>query len=238
MSGSIGLLAASTFVKGSPTHLLTLAACAVAVVAACLVGRSLRRRSPELEKAYRWAWAGFIVVFQLFSQLWQNWPGHFDLRYTLPLHVCDLAALLAPVALVAPWRPGRALLYFWGAGLSVFAFLLPILREGPDHLAFWLFWIGHLQILGPAVYVVAVLDLRPTLVDARRAWLVTLAYVAAVFPVNVVFGTDYGNVGPDPSSTGMLGPWPWRVAVLLALEALLFFLLAAPWRLVARRSGH
>jgi hypothetical integral membrane protein (TIGR02206 family) len=229
-------IAASVFVKGSPTHLITVAACALVILALAWLGARWRRRRPAAERALRLAWVLFVVALQLFSQTWQNWPGNFDLRYTLPLHVCDLVVLAIPFALLASWRFPRTLLYFWGLGLSVFAFLLPILREGPDHLAFWMFWIGHLQILGSAVYMVAVGGYRPRLRDVGVGFAATCVYVALVLPVDVVLGVDYGNVGPGESPSALLGPWPGRVAVMLALEGLLFVLLWAPWWVGARRA--
>ena len=111
--------------------------------------------------------------------------------------------------------------------MSLFAFILPILREGPDQLAFWVFWIGHVQILASAVYLVSVGGYRPRGRDVGIGFGTTCLYVVLILPVNVALDVDYGSVGPDPSSAGMLGPWPWRVLVLLMLEGLLFVVLWA-----------
>jgi hypothetical integral membrane protein (TIGR02206 family) len=230
-------LAASAFHTGSVTHLVTVAVCAALTVGLAWLGLRARRRGPASERALCLGWTGFLLAFQLFGQAWQNWPGHFDVRYTLPLHLCDLVILAIPFALLGPWRFPRTLLYFWGLGLSLFAFILPILREGPDHLAFWVFWIGHLQIFASAAYLVAVKGYRPRGHDVAVGFGTTCLYVALILPVNVALGVDYGSVGPDPSSAGMLGPWPWRVPVLVALEGLLFTLLWAPWKLLPRRKS-
>jgi uncharacterized membrane protein YwaF len=102
-------------------------------------------------------------------------------------------------------------------------------------VAFWLFWIGHLQILASALYLFVVLGFRPGTGDVGRAVAVTALYVALLVPLNGALGTDYGSVGPDPSSTEMLGPWPWRSVLLLGLEALLFALIGLAARHVGRR---
>ena len=232
------LVAASAFHKGSPTHVVAVVACAAIVAVIARLGVRWRERRPAAERRFRLAWVAGVIVFQLFSQSWQNWPGNFDVRYTPPLHVCDVIVVAIPFGLLTGWRLPRTLLYFWGVGLSVFAFILPILREGPDHLAFWLFWIGHLQIFASGVYVVAVDRYRPRIRDVGTAFGTTCLYVVAVLPVDVALGVDYGNVGPGESPTSMLGPWPGRVAVLLLLEGLLFLVLWAPWWLGPRAGAR
>jgi hypothetical protein len=50
-------------------------------------------------------------------------PGHLRWDKSLPLHICDLTRLLVPVALWTNHRAARAMLYFWGLGLSSQAFI-------------------------------------------------------------------------------------------------------------------
>jgi hypothetical integral membrane protein (TIGR02206 family) len=222
------------FEKGSLLHLLTLLVCAAVIFGAAWLGRRGRDRAPKAERSLRIGWVVFVVVSQAAWQVWQNLPGNFDFRYSLPLYLCDLVVLAIPLALLTRSRPSRSLLYFWGIGLAFFAFLLPILGEGPAHLAFWMFWLGHTQIVGSAVYLVAALGYRPSAGDVRTAFLFTCAYVAGILPFDAAFGVDYGGVGPDPSSTEIFGPWPLRVLVIVILEGALFVLLWLPWRVSSR----
>lgn len=227
----------STFERGSLTHVVVVLVCVLLAVALARRGRRLALRDPAAERRLRLGWALSVLAFQLFSQAWQNLPAHVEPRVTLPLHVCDLAGLLAPLALLARPRFPRTLLVFWGLGLNAFAFLLPIVREGPAEPWFWMFWIGHLQILASALYVVIALDHRPGWGEAAAAFGATLAYAAVVLPVDVVLGADYGTLGPDPSASAMLGPWPARAAVLLALEGVLFALMV-PLLQTGRRGAQ
>jgi hypothetical protein len=56
-----------------------------------------------------------------------------------------------------------------------------------------------------------------------------------VVPVNAVTGGDYGFIGnpaPDiavPPFVLMLGPWPQRAIILLALAAIGFVVVLLPW---------
>lgn len=222
------------FEKGSLLHLVMVLACYAVMGGAVWLGRRGRERAPDLERALRIGWVVFVLLTQVPWQVWQNLPGNGDYRYTLPLHLCDIVVLVIPFALLTRSRPARSVLYFWGIGLTFCALLMPALREGPSQFSFWMFWIGHTQIVGSAFYLPAVLGYRPSADDLRTALLVNCAHIAVVAPFNVALGADYAGAGPDPSSTAIFGPWPLRLAVLAFMEGLLFVVLWLPWE-VARR---
>jgi hypothetical integral membrane protein (TIGR02206 family) len=177
------------------------------------------------------AWQAFAVVYWLL-------PANFRLDQGLPLHLCDLAAWVAPLALWTQRRWLRALLYFWGIGLSTQAFFTPVLEEGYGDIRYWLFFVGHTQIVGSAIYDAAVLGFRPRLRDMLTASLVTLAWIAAITPLNVAFDLNYGYVGNQPTDKptliDALGAWPLRVLWLILLGQLAFLLIYIPWPLAQR----
>lgn len=224
------------FEANTPLHFATVAACFTAIAIAAWIGRSWRRSRPSAERALRLGWIAFLVPSQLIGQGLGLLPANFNVRWTLPLHMCDLVVWTVPFAMCTTHRLPRSVLYFWGVGMSTFAFWMPLLESGPARLGFWFFWIGHTQIVGSAVYVAAVLGYRPTLRDLRLVSLVTLAYIAAILPLDALLGVDYGFVGPDPSASSRLGPWPWRVPIVFLGEVLIFALLWLPWRLLASRQ--
>jgi hypothetical integral membrane protein (TIGR02206 family) len=170
-----------------------------------------------------WAWV------QTFGLL----PWRYEAAKALPLQVCDLMGFLAPAALVTNWRALRALLYFWGIGLSSQGFFQPDLREGPADPSFWAFWLGHVSVVGLAAYDVFARGYRPTWRDYGVACAAAAAYLAVILPVDLLFGFNYGYVGRgqpgQPSVVDFLGPWPGRVAIIAALAAAVMALLVLPW---------
>lgn len=157
-----------------------------------------------------------------------------SLEQSLPLQICDLAAVGAAVALFTGRRWAQAIAYFWGLALSLQGLVQPDLREGPDALGFWLFWLHHALIVGAATYVVAVQGFRPILPDLRLAVGAGLAYALPVFLVDWALGVDYGYLGrglpSQPSLLDWFGPWPWRPAIVVLLAAGVMALLYLPWR--------
>lgn len=223
------------FVPYGGLHALALAVCALLIAAPTLLARVLPR---DAEVVFRRMLAALAVCYWLAYNAWWNWHG-LDLRTGLPLHICDINGLMAPLALLSGQRWARATLYFWTAALTLQAFVQPALTAGPASLMFWAFWTAHTIIAACAVYDLAVLGFRPGWNDLRRALVVSAAYVALVVPVNLMLGSDYGFVGnpaPDiavPPFVLLLGPWPQRAIVLVVLATLGFVIVLLPWRLIA-----
>jgi hypothetical integral membrane protein (TIGR02206 family) len=172
---------------------------------------------------------------------WPLTPGNFRLDWSLPLHGCDVTALCVPLALLTNWRPARALVYFWGLGLSTQGLITPDLEDGPTRVGFWTFWLAHFSIVGGALYDVA-RGYRPTWRDYRFALAASLAYVALILPLDLLLGVNYGYLGPAtpdrPTIVDALGPWPWRVGFMFALAAAVMALLMVPWEMARRFPGR
>ena len=165
-------------------------------------------------------------------------PGRFSVATELPIQLCDITALLVPLALLVPRRRIFALLYFWGLALSSQGIFTPDLHNGPATLDFWLFWTRHMSIVAGAAYVVIAQAFRPRWRDFALAVKLGLGYCAVVFLLDVAFGFNYGFLGSanpkQRSILDVLGPWPERVLVIAALGCLAMFLLQIPW-IVAQR---
>lgn len=226
------------FQSFSVQHVATVAAVALGIVAMCWSGRRLHgttagRRYEAALSAAVWAiWLGYIA--------WNFIEFGWDPRIALPLQMCDLVALFAALVFVRPTRELQSLTYFWGLALSTQAVITPDLAGGPDSLAFWWFWLYHLFVVGAGVYVVAVQGFRPQWRDLRFAVLIGIVYAAMIFTVDAIFDLNYGYLGratpTRPTLLDVLGPWPWRVLVMMALASVAMALLWIPWALKRDRG--
>jgi hypothetical integral membrane protein (TIGR02206 family) len=225
-------------------HAAAVAVCAVLIAAPALLGRALAKTHKSAEPRLRWALAALAVGYWIAYNTWWNWHG-LDLRTGLPLQLCDINGLIAPLALVTGWRWARATLYFWTAALTLQAFIQPALTLGPASLVFWAFWTAHTIIAACAVYDIVVRGFRPGWGDLGRALVASAAYVALVVPVNFWLGSDYGFIGnPAPDLQirpfiDALGPWPQRAIILAAvLVPLGFVVVLLPWVVVRWRTPN
>jgi hypothetical integral membrane protein (TIGR02206 family) len=218
-------------------HLVTVAICALAIAALVAGGRALNARGAEAK--LRIPWAIFALAYWFAYIIWWNWNG-LDVDGGLPLHLCDINGVVAPLALLTRNRWARATLYFWSFTLSLQAFIQPLLSAGPAHLPFWSFWIGHTIIMASAVYDIAVLGFRPDWGDFRRVLVVSAAYVAVVLPIDLALGVDYGFIGNPPPGKiippfiDAMGPWPRRALIVMGLGVIGFAVTLLPWRFVGQ----
>lgn len=184
-------------------------------------------------------WIGLGAA--LFVQATTLWPSRFDYRTALPLHVCDIVMFVAPAALIWRWRRFRAIAYFWGLGVSSLSFVWPDLRFGPGDFQFWVFWAGHVTIVGTALYDITARGFRPNWRDWRFAAWAGLVYVAVMFPLDALLHLNYGYVGRtyvgQESPLDLLGPWPWRVPLMVLMANVVMLLLVLPW-VMARKAAQ
>lgn len=201
----------------SAFHAVTLAACALAIFGACLAGRRL---SPSGERRWRRSIGWSIVAFQTFAALWRVAPGSFDLHESLPLHMCRVVVWAAALTMLTESRRARTICFFWGLGLSSQGFLTPMWNHGLASVEFWLFWVSHAQIVGVAVYSLAVLGYRPARSDLIFASVAGIGFALGVIGVNLALGTNYSYLGAGTYQNrcvvDMLGPWPWRAPAMIA----------------------
>lgn len=221
-------------------HALCVLVCVAIMAGTAEIGRRLRDTPRGNHLRLLVGWAG--IAYWIGSNAWWLFGPEFRFAQSLPLQVCDLAGLIGPLALITGARRMRAVLYFWGLSLSVQGFLQPVLTKGPAHVEFWLFWANHTAIVGTAIYDVVALGFRPRLNDFMTAVWASMIYLGIILPFDVLFGVNYGYVGPDDpiqhhkTIIDLMGPWPWRVIPVTALGIFAMWLLYVPWWFIARRE--
>ncbi len=223
-----------TFIPYSGLHIVTVSVCVLAVAALSGTGRAL----PDTSKiALRRTLGIFGIAFWVLSYvIWWSRNG-LDLPSGLPLHICELNGLIAPLALLTLNRWLRATAYFWTFALTTQAFIQPTLTTGPTGVLFWWFWAQHTIVLACAVYDLVVLGFRPNWGDLGRVYVMSAFYLAIVIPVNLSFSANFGFLGNPPPArvpplVDALGPWPLRALIVVALAAAGFAILVLPWRLL------
>jgi hypothetical integral membrane protein (TIGR02206 family) len=196
-------------------------------------------RTARVERAVGLAYLGAWLTTYTFLLF----PPLHEPAKTYPFQLCHLTALAAALLLITRWQWLRPLVYFWGFALCTQALITPALSEGPALYPFWFFWATHGIIIGVALYDVFARGYRPGWRDYAIACGGAAAYVLAVLPLNLAFGWNYGFVGPSRPDTrsivDVLGPWPERLVIIVAIVAVAMALLVLPWQIARKfRRTH
>jgi hypothetical integral membrane protein (TIGR02206 family) len=163
--------------------------------------------------------------------------GTWDWGFNLPLHLSDVVAIFAPIALWTRKPLLVEILYFWALTASLQAVLTPDLNQTFPSVFYFTYFVTHCGAVVAACLLVFGhrIRLRPGAV--RRAFIATLLMAAVAGTANVITGGNYMYLRAKPASASLLdqmGPWPVYIATAAALALVLFALLA----LLARRVSH
>lgn len=163
---------------------------------------------------------------------------------SLPLALCDVAAL---VAAAACWWPRPVLVeltYFWGLAGTLQAVATPDVTTPFPHLAFIEYVVGHVAIVVAALFLVVGLRHTPRPGSVPRVFAITALYTAFVGIVDAASGADYMFLRQPPSEWTLLkvlGPWPWYIVSAAGVAIVVLLLLDSPFwaaRHRARRAGE
>ncbi|SDM15521.1 YwaF family protein [Allokutzneria albata] len=195
---------------------------------------------------FRTAWtsrvlAVVIVAVQMPFQIHTMLPGQWDIAYSLPLQLCDLALIAAVCALWTHSPAATALTYYWGLTLTAQALLTPAYR-GPDFpdWQFLMFWGIHLFTMWAAVHLTWGAGIRPDWHGYRLTLAATAVWAVVMLMFNALAHANYGflNAKPGGSVLDLFGPWPLYLVVAALLLAGVWALITAPFTRAAARSSR
>jgi hypothetical integral membrane protein (TIGR02206 family) len=228
----------------SPYGVLHFGTLVMMVLIGVLLGvfrRKLRRRNEATARVLDWQVAAVVLGIWVIAQGMEFLPERFSIYESLPIHICDIVALVAAWGVFTNLRLPRAVLYYWGIGLSTQALAQPELAGGPATLQFWVFWVPHSAIIVAALYDLIGRGFQPTWRDYVVTVCSLLLYLAFIIPIDVALNVNYGFVGNIPNGPlEFLGPWPMRVVKVSIGVCLVLAVMTIPWsavRAVSRRRG-
>lgn len=229
------LQAERAFTPYGPSHWALIGLILAGSVVLALLGRrSSAVASVRLGRGFALVLVAFLVPMLVYRHL----PPQWDIEESLPLHLCDLAWMVAAYALWSRKQRPYALTYYWGLTLTPQAMITPAL-DAPDfpHLDFVDFWGQHLLVVWAAAYLTWGARMRPGWRDYSISVVITLGWAGATLVFNGWAGSNYGflNSKPqNPSLLDLMGGWPWYLVVELVVGLAAWALVTWPW---TRRQG-
>ena len=230
------MTAAAQFETFGPSHLVMIGVFLAGIWPTVHLGRRVREHP---ERTSRW-FAVVLVAAVLPLQVLDHLPQNFQLGVSLPLQLCDLAAVVTVLAL---WTRNHTLVcvtYLWGLLLTPQALATPALAADFPDPRFIVFWAMHILIVWAALFLTFGLGHRPDWRGYRRTVLITATWMLLLYPTNLVLGTNYGFVNGKPATGSMLdymGPWPVYLLVEVLVVGTIWALMTWPWTRREPRGG-
>ncbi len=207
------------------SHYLTLAVFLLLLLLVVRIGRSLTAEQNL------WLGRGFSIFLSLTVLLF-SWihsaNGLFDYRVDLPLSICNLFALSAPLLFWNPSYRRFEVIYFMVLSGTFQAMLTPDLYAGFPSYGFFKYWIVHGGLVLMVAHYLLSFNLIPEPRSMVRTFMWLNIYLLALVPVNLLLGSNYFYMMQKPINPSILdyfGPWPIYILVCEVL-AMAFFALA------------
>ena len=222
--------AAVPFVLFGGAHLAAVSIIAMVTTALIIA----LRRAATLRRVVCWSLATLLLGNVVYAEIYWIATGTWDIAYSVPLHLCDLAHFVVAAALYAAgggllvadspersrWKTVFELGYYWGLAGTVQALLTPDLGVGYPHPECVRFFAGHGTIVASVLVLVIGLRIRPGRWSPLRVWAMTNVLVPPIMLFNWLSGSNYMFLsGPPayPSIYDYFGPWPLITLEVVAL---------------------
>jgi hypothetical integral membrane protein (TIGR02206 family) len=184
-----------------------------------------------------------VFVFSLviaFTVLWwmiyRSFIGKFDIKEDLPFHLCNILALVIPIALYYKSRWFFAVLYFWVLAGTMQAVVTPDLKQPFPHYMYFRYWWIHCGMISLVIYILFVFKWKIYLSDIKNAMIGANVYLLFAMLVNILTGGNYFFTMRKPDAATILdylGPWPWYLLtgqIVMLMSFLLYYLPVWWWQ--------
>lgn len=173
-----------------------------------------------------------LIAYSYNQAIYNTLDHKIPLSNILPLHLCDLAAFLAGIALITRHALACELTYCWGLAGTFQALITPDLSVSFPEPLFFSFFLHHGVIVITALFLPLALEWKPRPGTWPRILLWNQVYFILALSVNFLAETNFGFLREKPhqaSALDYLGPWPLYLLWLQLILASLIGLLLLPF---------
>lgn len=164
---------------------------------------------------------------------WNAYHGVWSIQEHLPLHACSLLIWLAGFMLITRNYRIYEFVYVLGIGGAFQYLMTPDLGiYGFPHFRFFQALLSHGLLLTAGVYMTAVEGFRPTWKSLLRVILWTNVYMAIIYPINLLIGSNYLFINAKPATASLLDllpGWPVYIFFMELLGVVTFLILYLPF---------
>ena len=162
----------------------------------------------------------------------------------LPITVCGWAVIFSSFMIVGKKQTLFDIVYFWLFSGTVFALITPtvISYTGPTRFRYYQFWLEHTLGYVAVFYLIFVHGMRPTWRSVAKSYIALVVMGGIAFFANRMIGpgANYLFLAKPEDTPSVLDILPanfvLRVAVMIGVVTVMFFLAYTPWYLKDRKE--
>ena len=166
--------------------------------------------------------------------------GNFDSTKDLPLHLCRLLAIGAPLVYYYQNKYWSGIFYFWIIVGTFNAIVTPDVRFGYPHWEYFDYFLLHASLVIIPIYYILVFRHKIKLRDLWNTFWMSNLLVLITLPLNLLIGSNYMFTVHKPESATImdhLGPWPWYIVSLQFIGLAMFFIAYLPFIFINKKSS-
>ncbi len=177
-----------------------------------------------------------IFIFEVIWLAHKIGNGTFKASENLPFDLCNINALLIPLAMYDPRR--REILfqvvYFWVMVGTIQGVLTPELDWAFPYIGYCKYWVIHAGLMVAVLYGALVLKVRPSLRGVGFAFLAINMYAIVMNGVNWVLHSNYGYLAHKPTTASLFDYFGEHYVLVAELVCLVLFFVV--WLPFARKK--
>lgn len=207
------------------------------VFSLCLIGVFFAARHLSLPQNLLLSryFAFFIFLTVAVWSLIKIYFDRFNLLVDLPLSLCNLIAVFAPLLFWRPHRRRLEVMYFLIMVGTLQALLTPDLYVGFPSNEFFKYWIVHGGLILLVLHNIFSFQFYPRFKGVLITFGWINLYSAILYPLNLALGANYFYLLKKPGSASILdflGPWPIYIFAAELVAVALFAVAYLPFSLI------
>jgi hypothetical integral membrane protein (TIGR02206 family) len=195
---------------------------------------------PAFEKSIGWLIAGILVTAYITAIVLKAQGESIGIDDTLPMQLCDWAAIATLLAVLKRWPMAFELAYFWGLPGTAQALFTPAvaMTDSPRVMSFL---VIHSVIPASVLWLMLRYGLRPRRGSLIRIFAWSELYLISALAVNAMTDGNYGFLSHKPYAPtllDLLSDTRWLYVIQINAIAYFFFIIFdLPWWWSRRSSG-
>ena len=177
----------------------------------------------------------FLVITVVIFSVIKIYFNRFNLLIDLPISLCNLFAILAPLLFWHPNQRRLEVIYFLVMAGTLQAMLTPDLYVGFPSNEFFKYWIVHGGLVVLVIHNIFAFEMYPRLKGIVLTFAWVNVYSAALYGLNLLMDANYFYLVHKPGNASildLLGPWPLYILVAELMAMVFFGLFYLPFMFV------